>query len=296
MTTHVVEAPRISERRYHPVAFGKQLVTELREDNITDLGAMMAYYAVLALFPMLVFIVTIALLVLDEQTVRQGVAMATEAMPPGTSQYIADGAAKFMHAAHAGFAIGSAALALWGASRGAVAMSTALNAIFRKKETRSWFRRQAVGIGVTVGVALLVVLALGILVIGPIVGHWLSDRFGLGGQFDRAWEVARWVGAGLLMIVVLAVVYRFLPDVKLPFKLFTPGAIIAVLLWLAISFGFSIYLGHFNSYETTYGALGTAIVFLTWLWLSNIAILFGAEVNDVLASRKALRGETKSLE
>jgi membrane protein len=83
--------------------------------------------------------------------------------------------------------------------------------------------------------------------------------------------------------VVWAVLYKFLPDTNAPFRVFTPGAVIGVLLWLGISFGFGIYLGHFNNYTTTYGALGGGIIFLTWLWLSSIALLFGAEINDVLA-------------
>src|SRR5207249_2774346 len=105
---------------------------------------------------------------------------------------------------------------------------------------------------------------------------------GLGEQFDLVWGIARWVGAGLLVMFVWAIIYRFLPDTDAPFRVFTPGAISGVLLWLAISGGFSVYLGHFNSYEKTYGTLGTAIVFLVWLWLSNIALLFGAEVDDVI--------------
>jgi membrane protein len=188
-----------------------------------------------------------------------------------------------LKSAHAGFAIGGAALALWGASRGASALMGALNAMFNKGETRPWWRRQLIAIAVTLGVALAVVVALALLVAGPTVGHWLTDRFGLGGAFDVAWDVGRWVGAGLLVMLVWAVLYKFLPNTRAPFRIFTPGAIVGVLLWLGISYGFGFYLSHFNSYATTYGALGGGIIFLTWLWLSNIAILFGAEINDVLA-------------
>ncbi len=84
-------------------------------------------------------------------------------------------------------------------------------------------------------------------------------------------------------MIVWAVLYKFLPNTNAPFRIFTPGAVVGVLLWLGISAGFGLYLDHFNSYEATYGALGGGIIFLTWLWLSNIALLFGAEVNDVLA-------------
>jgi membrane protein len=276
----VRKKPRTGSR---PVRFLKQLFGAAVEDNITDVGAMMAYYAVLALFPMVVFIVTLALLVLDPTTVHQGVLMATEAMPESTREFISQQVTHLIDTAGAGFAIGGAVLALWGASRGASSLSGALNTIYNKKETRGYIRRQLTAIGVTLGVAVLIVIALGLLVVGPALGHYLADRFGLGDAFDTAWGIGRWVGAGLLVMLVWAVLYKFLPNTDAPFRIFTPGAIVGVILWLGVSAVFGLYLSHFNSYEATYGTLGGAIIFLTWLWLSNMALLFGAELNDVLA-------------
>jgi membrane protein len=271
----------------------KQFIThlwhELTNDNITDNGAMLAYYAILALFPMLVFVVTLALLVLPEDTVLQGMAMATRAMPSATSELVTAQVTALLRGAHAGFAIGGAALALWGASRGASALMGALNAMFNQRETRPWWKRQVIAISMTLGLALIVILALALLVIGPPAGHWLADRFGLSAAFDLAWDIGRWVGAGYLILVVWALIYKFLPDTEAPLQILTPGAITGVTLWLGISYGFGFYLGKFNNYATTYGALGGAIIFLTWLWLSNIALLFGAEINDVLAHLRAAR-------
>ena len=267
--------------------FGKQLAHEFLNDNVQDVGAMMAYYAVMALFPMLIFVLSIALLVIPDNTVREGLAMATATLPPSVRDVIATRVDALLDASGAGFAILGAALALWGASRGAVAMMTALNTIFNKKETRSWVRRQLTAIVITISVAVLAVIALGLLVIGPTLGHWAADRFGLGNAFDVAWGIVRWLGAGLLFMLVWAICYKFLPNTDAPFRIFTPGAAIGVVLWLGISALFGLYLGHFNSYEATYGTLGGAIIFLTWLWLSNISLLVGAEVNDVIADIKA---------
>lgn len=297
MTDHVVDKhpiteslggrPRASVVKPHTGGkvkrFFVHLYHELANDNIVDIGAMMAYYAILALFPMLVFVVTLTLLILPGDTLVQGLAMVTRAMPEAPREVITTQVESLMKQAHAGFAIGTFAFALWGASRGANSLMGALNAMFNKRETRPWWKRQVIAITVTVCIAIVVVLALGLLVVGPIAGHWLADRFGLGGQFDMAWGIGRWVGAGLLVMVVWAVAYKFLPDTEAPFRIFTPGAVIGVLLWLGISYGFGVYLGYVNSYTTTYGALGGGIIFLTWLWLSSIALLFGAEINDVLA-------------
>lgn len=264
-------------------AFLGQLGKELVDDGVTDVGAMMAYYAVLALFPMLVFVLSLALLVLDPDTVREGATFALEAAPASARDVIMERINALIETSSAGFAIAGAALALWGASRGAVALMTALNGIYDKKETRPWWKRQAIAIGVTIGVAVMVVLALGLMFVGPFVGRFVADQFGLGGVFDVVWGIARWVGAGLLVMVVWAVLYKFLANTNAPFRIFTPGAIAGVIIWLGVSALFSVYLTHFNRYEATYGTLGGAIIFLTWLWLSNIAILFGAEVNDVIA-------------
>ena len=297
MTDHVVDKHPITESVggrsrpsvVKPHAGGKvkqffvRLYHELVNDNIVDIGAMMAYYAILALFPMLVFVVTLALIVLPGDTLLQGVAMVTRAMPAAPREVITTQVQTLMKQAGAGFAIGTFVFALWGASRGANSLMGALNAMFNKRETRPWWRRQILAIAVTACVAVLAVLALGLLVVGPIAGHWIADRFGLGGQFDLVWSIARWVGAGLLIMVLWAIAYKFLPDTDAPFRIFTPGAIAGVLLWLGISYVFGLYLGYVNSYTTTYGALGGGIIFLTWLWLSSITLLFGAEVNDVLA-------------
>jgi membrane protein len=252
-------------------------------DGVTDLGAMMAYYAVMALFPMVVFVLAIAMVVLPDSVIQQGVAMAGEAVPPAVRDPLVSRIDTFTHQAHGTFAIVGAALALWGAKGGMTSLMTVLNAMFHKKETRSWIRRQLTALAVTAGVGLLAVIAMSLLLVGPLAGHWAMDRFGLGSQFDLGWSIGRWVGAGLLVMIVWAIIYKFLPNTDAPFRIFTPGAIIGVLLWLGMSYAFGVYLGHFNSYETTYGALGGAIIFLTWLWLSNIALLLGAEINDVLA-------------
>lgn len=263
-------------------AFARQLGKELAEEQITDLGAMMAYYAVLALFPMLVFVLSLSMLVLDAGTIREGLAMVTKTMPQGASDLLSARVESLITSSRAGFAIVGAALALWGASRGAVGLMNALNRIHEVKETRSWVRRQVVALLVTLGVALLGLVALGLLVVGPVVGHRIADQFGLGAAFNAFWTIGRWLGAGFLVLLLWAIAFRFLPNIRTKFRIFTPGAIVGVLAWLGISALFGIYLRHFGRFEATYGALGGAIIFLMWLWLSNIALLFGAEINDVL--------------
>lgn len=263
--------------------FLRKFWSEFQADRVEDAGAMMTYYAIFALFPMLVFVMTIALLVSPQEWIDGAVTMAGSALPPAVTSLLRDQVTRMEEAAGAGFAIGSAALALWGASRGAASLMTALNDMFDKRESRGWVKRQLIAIGTTLVVATLLVVAMALLAAGPSVGHALADRFGLGGAFDTVWTAGRWLIAGFLVMLVWALLYKWLPDVDAPLRIFTPGAIAGVLLWIGVTKLFGIYLDHFDSYEKTYGAVASVIIFMTWLWLSNLTLLIGAEINDVLA-------------
>lgn len=264
-------------------AFLTSFRKEWAADRITDVAAMMTYYAVFALFPMIIFVVTVALLVLPVSVIDDAVGMMASAIPGDVATILREQVTRLSTAADAGFAIGGAALALWGASRGAASLMNALNDMYEKKETRPWWKRQLIAIGTTLAVAVLLVTAMALLAGGPAVGHAFADRFGLGEAFDITWAIVRWALAALLVMTVWAMLYKFLPDTDAPFRIFTPGAIAGVILWFGITQGFGLYLDSFASYEKTYGAVAVVIVFLTWLWLSNLALLLGAEVNDVLA-------------
>jgi membrane protein len=261
------------------------------DDQTTNIAAELSFWAVLALFPMLLFVVALAMLVLPHDWIERGASTALEAMPGAVRTQLASRIRAFMSQPHGWFALLGAALALWSARGGVTSLMTALDAIFRARETRSWLRRQLIALAVTVVIAVLIVIAFAVLVIGPLVGHFIVDRLGLGGAFDTAWSIARWVVAALIMMAAWAILYRFLPDTKAPFRVFTPGAVVGVIVWIGASVGFSAYLSHFDRYEATYGALGGAIIFLTWLWLSNMALVLGAEIDVVVAEIRAPHDE-----
>jgi len=273
--------------------FLRKLGHALARDAIDDVGAMMAYYAILALFPMLLFVVTLAALVLPANLIAEGTGIVLEAAPSSARALVQSMVDTVTEYARAGFALGTVVFALWGASRGVSGLMLALDRVFRKVETRSWLRRQAIAIVVTVALAALMMIALGLLVLGPMLGDVIANRLELGRGFDIGWTVGRWTAAALLVMVVWAMAFRFLPDTDAPFRIFTPGAFVGVVLWLAISRLFALYLDHFTSYSSIYGALGGAVILLTWLWLSAMALLFAAEINAVLAE---LRSEHRVFE
>ncbi len=262
--------------------FAKDLVAELKKDEIGDVAAMMTYYALFALFPMVVFVLTMALIVIPPATIQEGVDMVTRTMPGQAADLLASYVARLQSTAGGGIAVVSALIALWGASRGAVSLGRALNGIFEKKETRPWWKIQVTGVLVTLVVAILLLVALGLLSVGPVVGDFMAEQFRLGGVFDTAWALGRWLAAGLLVMFIWALLYKFLPNTNAPLRVFTVGAAVGVVLWILASLAFGFYASNFGKYEKTYGALGGVIIFLMWLYLSNMAILTGAEINDVL--------------
>jgi membrane protein len=271
--------------------FLRKLAHAVARDAIDDVGAMMAYYAILAVFPMLLFVVTLAVLVLPANTIAEGASFVLEAAPSSARSLVESQVHTLTLQARAGFAFGTVVFAVWGASRGVSGLSRALNRLFRKVETRSWLRRQAIAIAITVGLGVLLVIAIGVLVVGPMLGHVVADRLGLGNAFNIGWTVGRWMAAALLVMIAWALAFRFLPDTDAPFRIFTPGAFVGVVLWLVISRLFALYLDHFASYESIYGALGSAVILLTWLWLSSMSLLLAAEINAVFADVRSEHSE-----
>jgi len=247
---------------------------------------MMTYYAIFALFPMVVFVLSLALLVIPPDAIREAVQMATRTMPQDLASRVTEQVTSMQVATAGSFAFVSILLALYGASRGAVALGRILNDIYDKHDSRPWWKVQLVSVAVTIAVAVLLVVALGLLVVGPFAGHLIADRLGLGAAFDYGWHIGRWLGAAVLILVIWAILYKYLPDTRAPLRVFTPGALAGVAMWVAISQLFALYVSNFGKYEKTYGALGVAIIFLTWLWLSCLALLFGAEINDVVDQLK----------
>jgi membrane protein len=260
---------------------------DVSEDRLPDAAAMLTYYTLFALFPMAIFVISLALLVVPEAAIREAVEMATRTMPPELGGRVTEQVIAMQQSTAGGFALLSMLLALYGASRGALALGRALNAIFAVEDPRPWWRVQLTAVAVTVAVALLLVVALGLLVAGPWVGHFVADRFGLGAAFDWGWRLGRWLGAALLVLLIWAVLYKYLPYTRAPLRIFTPGALAGTLLWVGLSQLFALYVTNFGKYDKTYGALGAVVVFMTWIWLSNIALLIGAEINGVIAALRA---------
>jgi membrane protein len=270
----------------------KRTVREFREDNLTDWAAALTYYGILAVFPALLALVSVLGLIGPSAT--QPLIDNLNAVAPGPAKQIVTSAVQNLQrnsgAAGLLFVVGLA-LAIWSASGYVAAFMRASNAIYEVGEGRPIWK--TVPTRVLVTIALLVMLA--IVAIGVTVTGGLADQvgklLGIGGTAVTVWDIVKWPVILLVVMTMLAVLYWAAPNVKHPrFRWVSPGGIAGVLLWLLASVGFALYVANFSSYNKTYGALGGVIVFLVWLWISNIAVLLGAELNAEAERGRQIEG------
>ena len=263
----------------------KRTVAEFRADNVTDWAAALTYYAVLSIFPALIALISVVGLLGSSAT--NSLLTNLQAFTPGPAKDIltnaVTGLSKNRSAGGIMFVVGLG-VALWSASGYVAAFMRAANAIWDAPEGRPIWKTLPVRVGVTVITVMVIAIgAVAVVVTGPIAQR-VGDLLGLGSAAVTAWDVAKWPALVVLFGLLLSILYYAAPNVIHPgFRWVTPGGVLAIILWIAASAVFALYVATFASYNKTYGALGGAIVFLIWLWVSNISILLGAEFDAELA-------------
>src|SRR3954454_12176369 len=268
----------------------KRSISEFKDDNVTDWAAALTYYGVLALFPAIIALVSIIGLVGPSAT---GPLLDNLGkLAPGPANDIISGAVKQVANGRgsAGFAfVLGLAVAIWSASGYVGAFARASNAIYEVDEGRPfWKLRPMQLIVTTVMILLLAACALAVVVTGPVAKQ-VGNLVGAGGAAVTAWDIAKWPVIPLVVITMFSILYYAAPNVKQPgFKWITPGGVAALVVWLVASALFALYLAKFSSYNKTYGSLGGVVAFLVWLWISNIAVLLGAELNAELERGREL--------
>jgi membrane protein len=262
----------------------KRTVSEFRDDDLTDWAAALTYYGILSIFPMLIALVSILGLVGTSAT--EPLIDNINAVAPGPAKEIFTSAIENLQksSGQAGlFFIVGLALALWSASGYVAAFMRASNAIYEVEEGRPIWKTLPVRVGTTVVlVLLLAVTGIGVTLTGGLAEE-AGKLIGLGDTGVTVWSIAKWPVLLLVVSFMFAFLYWAAPNVKQPgFRWISPGGILAVIVWVIASAAFAFYVANFSSYNKTYGALGGVITFLVWLWLSNIAVLLGAEMNAEL--------------
>jgi membrane protein len=269
----------------------KRTVREFKEDNLTDWAAALTYYGILAIFPAILALVSILGLIGTSAT--QPLIDNLGKVAPGPAQQIFTDAIKNLQksqgAAGILFIIGLGG-ALWSASGYVAAFMRASNAIYDVEEGRPIWRTAPTRFLTTIVlIVLLAVSALAVVLTGGLAKQ-AGSVVGIGSDAVAVWDIVKWPVLFLVISLMFAILYWAAPNVKQPgFKWISPGGLVAVATWLIASAAFAFYVANFGSYNKTYGALGGIIVFLMWLWISNIAVLLGAEFNAELQRGREIK-------
>jgi membrane protein len=267
-------------------------------DNVPMLAGGVAFFAFLAVFPSLIAALTLYGLVADPAGVARQLEALSAALPAEARQLITDQLAAVTRSSERSLTVGlvvSLLAALWSASTAAVYLVTAISLAYDEVESRGFLRLRLIGLGLALGGAVFMLVTLGLVAVLPAA----LDHLGLGVLGRALAQVVRWALLVGFILFGLAVVYRVAPDRDPPrFRWASPGALVAAVLWILGTAGFSLYVNSFGNYNKTYGALAGVVVFMLWLYLTSYVVLLGAEVNaeaERQTERDTTRGEPEPM-
>ncbi|UNX54797.1 YihY/virulence factor BrkB family protein [Georgenia sp. TF02-10] len=270
----------------------KKSLREFLDDQCTDIAAGLTYYAVLSLFPALIALVSILSLVGQAESTTNAIVDMLEGVVPETTMETLEPVIETLTTAPApgiGLLIGLLT-ALWTASNYVNAFSRAMNRMYEIPEGRPFWKLRPVMYGLTALLLVLVAIAGVLLVVSGPIARTIGDVIGLGSTAVTVWNIAKWPVLLIVVIVIVALLYYVTPNVKQPkFRWISPGAVVAIVVAGLAVLGFGIYVSNFGSYSETYGTLAGVIIFLLLLWITNLALLYGAEFDAELERGRELQ-------
>ncbi|MDP1417669.1 YihY/virulence factor BrkB family protein [Peribacillus simplex] len=268
------------------IKFSKKLIKEIKEDRVTGLAAEQAYYYLLALFPLLILLLSILpYLNIDIQTALNTIKTF---MPAETMEVIEKNIINILSERNGGLLTFGFLGTIWSASNGMNAFIHSMNIAYDVEETRNFIKARFISIVLTLGLVVAFIVMLGLPVFGKVIIDLLQQVIPIPEETQILFSLLRWVIAVVVISLVLAFFYRFAPNKSFPIKHVIPGAVTATVLWLGISLGFSFYVSNFANYSSTYGSLGGVIILMLWLYLSGLIFVIGGEINAILHRQNSI--------
>jgi len=264
----------------------KRLVKEIQEDHLAAFAGNLTYKGLFALFPFLVFLLSLLGLFGAPDLLRDLIDQARVVLPSGAVDLLEDQLLGIAGSrAQGAFTLGaivSLLLALWGVSGAFRSVMEAMNVMYEIEEARPFWKQLLISIFLSLGIAALLIFALVLVVFGPEIGGAVADAVGLGSVFQIVWNIVQWPVLIFLVVFAFALVYYYAPDVEQSFKWISPGSIVAVLMWLIFSLLFSIYVERSGSFNATYGTFAGIIILMLYIYYSAFIMLVGAQLNQVI--------------
>jgi membrane protein len=262
----------------------RRVWNETNDDDIFGRAAQLSYYFLLALFPLLLFLTSLLGYFAQAGTELRGELLRYlgTVVPAQASALINTTVEEVSKASGGGKLSLGLLAALWAASNGMGAICAALNVAYEVKETRSWWKVRLIAVVLTIALSVLILSALLLVLFGGRIADLIAAHFMFGSFFKTAWTILQWPLVLAFVLLAFALIYYVAPDLKerRRWVWISPGATLAVLLWLLVSFAFRLYLHYFDSYSATYGSLGAVIILMLWFYLTGAAVLIGGEVNS----------------
>jgi membrane protein len=258
---------------------GRRVLAEIRDDDCLGRAAQLAYYFLFALFPFFLFLTTLLGYLPIPDLLDRLLETLGQMLPGEALRLVEDNVRQLVTGQRGGLLSFGILAALWTSSSALTAIIDSLNRAYDVEEGRPVWKVRLIAMGITVGLSVFIVVALVLLTFGPQLGRWVAGLVGLGRVFEVTWNVVRWPVIVGLLVVAIALLYYFAPDVEQEWTWITPGSACAVLGWLLASLGFAFYVNRFGSYNATYGSIGAVIVLLTWMYVTGLFILIGGEIN-----------------
>ncbi|WP_413059120.1 YihY/virulence factor BrkB family protein [Sporosarcina sp. 179-K 3D1 HS] len=264
--------------------FLKELLVRIKKVDVTGLGSQLAFFFLLSLFPLLIFLITL----LPYLNLNHGeiFLFIRDYAPGSVSQLIETTIAEVLKNRNGGLLSIGALATIWSASKGMNALTKALNRSYFAEETRSFFVARGMSVVFTIALIAVLVVALVLPVFGQQIGTLAFSYFGLEEGFLKLWDSLRWFVPPILIFLVFSAIYWVVPNLKIHLKSVIPGAIFSTVGWIVTSLAFSFYVGNYGNYSNTYGSIGAIIVLMMWMYFSAIILMLGGQLNAVMTERK----------
>lgn len=251
-------------------------------DEVFGRAAQLAYFWFFSLFPFLILLTAIASLSRQEGRLTRLISESEDFLPAEAFGLLMGTFNQVTARYHQGLLSVSLLALLWAASAGMESIVTSLNRAYNTHQSRPWWREKLLAILLTLGFGVFFLAAIVLLNFGEVISHEIADYLELGQLFLLTWPFVKWPLIMLFVLLGVELIYFFAPNYRQRWQLFTPGTIFALIFWLAISFGFRLYVTRFSNFDVTYGTLGGVMILMLWLYLTGVAILIGGEINAVL--------------